>query len=198
MTNYSVKPSLSLIKLLLPIPVTGTSTFTIGLIAYIVTEAYVLSWLINPTNNWFKQTIPYIPYKNSTLAQWRNTFSSRGSVFIIAQYAGNSIDLIPAGWEPGQRAPSENRTEVSTYTPYNKEFDLVLVDNQQTPITRIHADAGDPVRRNYGNRRLNTSTDVVSTVSAGSRFQVAKLFMERMSICMVSNYCRCSEIWSYD
>lgn len=137
MTNYSVKPSLSLIKLLLPIPVTGTSTFTIGLIAYIVTEAYVLSWLINPTNNWFKQTIPYIPYKNSTLAQWRNTgtFSSRGSVFIIAQYAGNSIDLIPAGWEPGQRAPSENRTEVSTYTPYNKEFDLVLVDNQQTPIT---------------------------------------------------------------
>ena len=35
-----------------------------------------------------------------------------------------------------------------------------------------HADAGDPVRRSYGSRHLNTSTDVASTVMAGRRFQV--------------------------
>jgi len=35
-----------------------------------------------------------------------------------------------------------------------------------------HADAGDPVRQSYGSRRLNTSTDVASTVRAERRFQV--------------------------
>jgi len=35
-----------------------------------------------------------------------------------------------------------------------------------------HADTGDPVRRSYGSRRLNASTDVASTVMAGRRFQV--------------------------
>jgi len=41
---------------------------------------------------------------------------------------------------------------------------LVLVDNRQTPIWEGYpADAGDPVMRSYGSRRLNTSTDVAST-----------------------------------
>ena len=35
-----------------------------------------------------------------------------------------------------------------------------------------HADVGDPVRRSYGRRCLNTSTDVTSTVMTGRRFQV--------------------------
>jgi len=35
------------------------------------------------------------------------------------------------------------------------------------------ADAGDPVRRSYGSRDLNTSTDVASVVMAERRFQVA-------------------------
>jgi len=32
--------------------------------------------------------------------------------------------------------------------------------------------SGDPVRRSYGSRRLNTSTDVTWTVMAGRKFQV--------------------------
>jgi len=34
------------------------------------------------------------------------------------------------------------------------------------------ADAGDPVRRSYGSRCLDASTDVASTVMAGKRFQI--------------------------
>ena len=36
-------------------------------------------------------------------------------------------------------------------------------------------DAGDPVRRSYGSRRLNTSTDMASTVMAGRRFHVGNV-----------------------
>ena len=46
-----------------------------------------------------------------------------------------------------------------------------MVDNRQT-LMGYHADAGDPVRRSYGSRRLNTSADEASTVMVGRRFQV--------------------------